>query len=150
MITMQREWFSSSVEETYQIAQEVGSFLEEGKISPWIFLKGDIGSGKTTFVRGLLSYWGITEGVCSPTFSLIHHYPHPERTIYHVDLYRLRSSEEGETIGLYELFQPGYIVLVEWPEIVEKDFSFPHTTIAFSYGEEENTRYIFLTSEGSL
>lgn len=144
---MRKEWVSSSVERTYEIAGEVATLIESETISPWIFLKGDIGSGKTTFVRGLLACWGITEGVSSPTFSLIHHYPHPEKTIYHVDLYRLRSAEEGETIGLYDLFQPHAIVLVEWPEILERDNTIPHTLLTFAYGEEENTRHILLLSD---
>ncbi|MCX7881943.1 MAG: tRNA (adenosine(37)-N6)-threonylcarbamoyltransferase complex ATPase subunit type 1 TsaE [Brevinematales bacterium] len=144
---MKKEWFSSSPEDTSNIALEVAVMIENKEISPWVFLKGDIGSGKTTFIRALLSFWGITEGVSSPTFSLIHHYPHPQKNIYHVDLYRLRSPEEVDTIGLYDLFHPENLVFVEWPEVIEDSLCFPHTRIQLFYTEEENSRRILLTSE---
>jgi len=143
---MDREWMSSSREETYRIAREVARCIEDGMLPPWVFLIGDIGSGKTTFVRGMLSLWGLEESVSSPTFSLIHRYEHPIHTIYHVDLYRLRSLEEVEEIGFYDLFQKDHIVLVEWPEMVENVFEPVHTRIHLWYGEEENRRRISLTT----
>lgn len=146
---MKKKWISHSVEDTYHIAREVAAMIENKKISPWIFLKGDIGSGKTTFVRGFLSFWDITEGISSPTFSIVHHYPHSQKSIYHIDLYRLHSQEEIEDIGLYDLFKKDTIVLIEWPEVIELSFFLPLTKITFSYGEKEHYRHILLISENS-
>ncbi|URA09795.1 tRNA (adenosine(37)-N6)-threonylcarbamoyltransferase complex ATPase subunit type 1 TsaE [Thermospira aquatica] len=142
---MQKEWLSFSVEETQQIAQEIAQMIERKEIPSLILLKGDIGSGKTTFVRGLLSFFHLEDMVSSPTFSIIHQYPHPKKTIYHIDLYRIRSVEELENLGLFEFFEEKTLVLIEWPEMLVDQLNFPHTLIELFYGEEENKRLLRLS-----
>ncbi len=141
---MMREWLSSSVEETHQIALEIARLIEAKTIPSWVLLKGDIGSGKTTLVRGLLSHWHLEELVSSPTFAIVHQYPHPTWTIYHVDLYRIHSAEELENLGLVELFEENALILIEWPDMLADELNFPHTLIELSYGYEENHRRIRL------
>jgi len=110
---------STSEDETHSIAAEFASKLQKGDI---VTLSGDLGVGKTEFVRGVCSYFQVEDIVTSPTFSIINLYrgqmPSGESVqIIHVDLYRLKSKQELKTIGLDEwLALPDAIKLVEWPE----------------------------------
>jgi len=81
-----------------------------------VFLRGDLGAGKTTFARGFLAGLGHDGRVPSPTYTLIEPYQIGSRTVYHVDLYRLADARETDELGLSELPGPGVTVLVEWPE----------------------------------
>jgi tRNA threonylcarbamoyladenosine biosynthesis protein TsaE len=81
-----------------------------------VYLKGDLGAGKTTFVRGFLRELGHAGRVPSPTYTLIEPYRWPEGRIYHIDLYRLNNSLEVSELALDELAEPGTVVLIEWPE----------------------------------
>ena len=77
---------------------------------------GEMGVGKTTLIKELCSVLGVEDEVSSPTFGLINVYKAGEKTINHVDLYRLRDAEEAETAGVFELFYAKAITIIEWPE----------------------------------
>lgn len=81
-----------------------------------IYLQGDLGAGKTTFVRGLLAAWGHQGSVKSPTYALVETYDLPEKIIHHFDLYRFSSPEEWFDAGLDELFEQNSLRLIEWAE----------------------------------
>ena len=81
-----------------------------------IFLDGDLGAGKTTLAQGLLTGWGYTGSVTSPTFTLLESYDIDPISVHHFDLYRMESAEELEMIGARELFNPTSICLIEWPQ----------------------------------
>ena len=81
-----------------------------------VFLDGDLGAGKTTICKGLLSGWGYQGIVTSPTFTLLESYELEIGDIHHFDLYRMETPDELEMIGARELFNPGSICLIEWPE----------------------------------
>ncbi len=83
-----------------------------------VTLAGDLGSGKTTLVRGLLRALGWTGAVKSPTYSLVEYYPFSSLYLYHFDFYRFADPSEWETAGLADCFRNDSVCLVEWPERV--------------------------------
>ena len=84
-----------------------------------IILKGDLGTGKTTLVRGALQARGIDSGVRSPTYTLIEHYPMENFSVAHFDLYRLSDAEELEFLGYRDYLEGNTLCLIEWPERAE-------------------------------
>lgn len=98
---------------TVALAQRLAPSLREGGV---IYLRGELGAGKTTFARALLRELGVGERVKSPTYSLLERYNVDEHDAFHLDLYRIAGAGELEWLGLDELDAPDAIVLVEWPE----------------------------------
>lgn len=84
-----------------------------------ILLKGDLGAGKTTFVKAFLKTHGVADQVSSPTYSVVNEYQLADGKAYHIDLYRLNDTEEALDIGIEEYLDSGYFCLVEWPQIIE-------------------------------
>ena len=84
-----------------------------------ITLRGDLGSGKTTIVRGALESRGYTRGVRSPTYTLVEHYPLEPLAIAHFDLYRLSDPDELEFLGYRDYLEPHTLCFIEWPEKAE-------------------------------
>jgi tRNA threonylcarbamoyladenosine biosynthesis protein TsaE len=107
---------STSVEETIQLGYDFASQLKAGDV---VCLTGDLGAGKTHFVKGVASFFGIKpEKVSSPTYTLIHEYS-GELPVYHFDCYRLKHEQEALEIGAEEYFYGEGVCLVEWPEKIE-------------------------------
>jgi tRNA threonylcarbamoyladenosine biosynthesis protein TsaE len=81
-----------------------------------VHLRGDLGAGKTTCVRGLLRALGATGAVRSPTYTLLETYPLATLTCVHVDLYRVQQPNEVDELGLRDLLDPQHLLLIEWPD----------------------------------
>jgi tRNA threonylcarbamoyladenosine biosynthesis protein TsaE len=81
-----------------------------------VTLQGDLGSGKTTLVRGVLRARGQKGPIKSPSYGLVEHYPFSSIYFYHIDFYRFADPIEWETAGLAECFRPDTVCLIEWPE----------------------------------
>jgi tRNA threonylcarbamoyladenosine biosynthesis protein TsaE len=81
-----------------------------------VTLQGDLGSGKTTLVRGVLRARGQKGPIKSPSYGLVEHYPFSSIYFYHIDFYRFADPDEWETAGLAECFRPDTVCLIEWPE----------------------------------
>ena len=102
-----------SEEETAAVARDLAADLKPGDI---VLLSGELGAGKTAFVRGLAAGLGIDpEEVSSPTFTLVHEYRGGRLTLYHADLYRLEKAAT-EDLGLEEMGVAGGVLAMEWPD----------------------------------
>jgi tRNA threonylcarbamoyladenosine biosynthesis protein TsaE len=107
---------SHSVTETESIAAELAGQLRGGEC---IALEGDLGAGKTHFVRGLVRGLGGSErSVSSPTFVLLNVYDSGRLKVFHLDAYRVHGAEDFDAIGFTELLEQGGVVAVEWPKRV--------------------------------
>ena len=97
------------------MGRRLAAELKPGSI---VLLRGDLGAGKTTLVKGIAEGFGaaLADEVTSPTFTLIHEYRGPEVTLYHVDLYRIDTQRELDTLALDDLMTPHNILLIEWGE----------------------------------
>ena len=112
---MTREFTTKSAEETIALGRELASLLAPPKI---VLLRGNLGAGKTTIVKGIAQGFKAAEeeDITSPTFTLIHEYRGPKATLYHIDLYRIDTQRELETLGLDDLTTPDSVLLMEWGE----------------------------------
>lgn len=112
---MTREFTTKSAEETIALGQEFALLLAPPKI---VVLRGDLGAGKTTLVKGIAEGFNAAsqEDVTSPTFTLIHEYRGPKAILYHIDLYRVDTQRELETLGLDDLMTGESVLLIEWGE----------------------------------
>ncbi len=112
---MQAQTITHSAEETIAFGRELA-----GEILPplLVLLSGDLGAGKTTLIKGIAEGFGAAhaEDVTSPTFTLVHEYRGPKITLFHIDLYRIDTERELETLALDDLIAPNCILLVEWGE----------------------------------
>jgi len=112
---MTREFTTKSAEETIALGQELASILTPPKL---VLLRGDLGAGKTTLVKGIAQGFQAAseEDVTSPTFTLVHEYRGPSATLYHIDLYRVDTPRELETLGIDDLIGENSVLLIEWGE----------------------------------
>ncbi len=117
---MTQTFHTSSAEETIALGRSLAPILRESRI---ILLRGDLGAGKTTLTKGIAEGFQAAEqdDVTSPTFTLVHEYRGPERTLYHIDLYRIDTERELASLGLEEMSnEEGNILLIEWGEKFER------------------------------
>jgi len=104
---------TASEEETQAVARELSATLRAGDV---LLVSGDLGAGKTTFVRGLAEGLGINPGeVSSPTFTIVHEYRGNGLTLYHADLYRLERAATDD-LGLEEIGVEDGVLAIEWPD----------------------------------
>ncbi len=112
---MLREAVTHSAEETIAFGGTLTELLAPPKL---VLLRGDLGAGKTTLVKGIAAAFeaAAEEDVTSPTFTLVHEYRGPRASLYHIDLYRVDTPRELETLGLDDLPSEDSILLIEWGE----------------------------------
>ena len=114
MATRQSRWASSSSQETEAAGAQLAAGLRAGDV---VLVSGELGAGKTTFVRGAARALGVTANVTSPTFTIGHVYA-GEPDVAHLDLYRLGAAEPGL---LDDYLTPDRIAFLEWPEVAEPE-----------------------------
>jgi tRNA threonylcarbamoyladenosine biosynthesis protein TsaE len=112
---MTREVTTRSAEETIALGRTLAELLAPPKL---VLLRGDLGAGKTTLVKGIATAFeaAAEEDVTSPTFTLVHEYHGPRANLYHIDLYRVDTLRELETLALDDLRSEDSILLIEWGE----------------------------------
>ena len=120
---------TNNEQETVAVGEKLAMTVGKGVV---FTLVGDLGAGKTHFVKGFVKGLGSSELVTSPTFTLLNVYENGRCPVYHFDMYRLSSREEAEELGFNEYFDLknlAGIVFVEWPEQVEGLITCPHIEI---------------------
>src|ERR1700687_5300077 len=112
---MTREIITKSAEQTIAFGRTLAELLAPPKL---VLLRGDLGAGKTTLVKGIAAAFeaAAEEDVTSPTFTLVHEYRGPRANLYHIDLYRVDTARELETLALDDLRSDNSILLIEWGE----------------------------------
>jgi tRNA threonylcarbamoyladenosine biosynthesis protein TsaE len=122
--------------ETSAVGRALADSLDAGAV---VLLSGDLGTGKTTFVRGLAEGLGLDpDEVSSPTFTLVQEYRGGRLPLYHVDLYRLRPVEV-EDLGLDEMALAGGVIAIEWPDRLPRPFA-DAVLVHIEHGDDETRR----------
>ena len=109
------EYITRSEDETIALGRQLAAQLQPPRL---VLLRGTLGAGKTTLVKGIAEGFqaAAQDDVTSPTFTLIHEYRGPQVSIYHIDLYRIDTQRELDTLGIDDLFGNNNLLLVEWGE----------------------------------
>lgn len=139
---------SSSVEETQGIGFNFAKSLKKGDV---IAFYGDLGVGKTEFIRGICKFYNINSGVSSPTYTIINEYDGQNEKrpvkLFHLDLYRIKESEELINIGYYDyVFQDDGITLIEWAENSFDELPEKHIKVMIEPILENNKRIVKILS----
>lgn len=129
-------YISKNEQDTIDFAEKFASSLSAGDI---VVLTGELGSGKTKFVQGVLKHFNMEDEISSPTFTIVNEYTSDKTNVYHFDVYRLEDSDEFYAMGGDEYFSKG-ICLIEWGEMIEDILPKPYIKIIFSK-DEENSDY---------
>lgn len=140
------KFISNNEEGTKAIGYNLASKLNTGDI---VILSGDLGSGKTKFTEGFLSFFDLDDEISSPTFTIVNEYSKNDINIYHFDVYRLNDIDEFYAIGGQEYFDNG-ICLIEWGELIEPILQ-KYIKINISKDDDDlNKRYITIELKGEF
>ena len=138
---------SGSVEETEQLGQALAEHLGPGAV---VAFTGDLGAGKTAFVRGLARGLGIPDRVTSPTFTIVNEYEGGRLPLFHFDMYRLGSADELYDIGWEDYLARGGVCAVEWSENVERALEAGCIRVDIRRGAGEDQRLLTITGAPAL
>ena len=139
---MDYKYTSRCEEDTMELAENIESEKFPGMV---ICLDGELGSGKTVFVKGFAKSLGITENITSPTFNIVKEYENGEMPLNHMDVYRLEDTDE--TIGFNDYFMSESVSIIEWSELIKDQLPEERLDIKFKV-IDENTRVLVLKPHG--
>lgn len=142
----------ASVAALQRLAGELAATILPQSSAPLIiYLQGELGAGKTTFVRGFLRHLGYQGSVKSPTFNLFETYHVAGKNICHFDLYRIIAQEELEFLGIRDYFTTNSICLIEWPERAKEILPEPDLVVSIGFlSEQKYTRKVEITAGSSV
>lgn len=134
------EFISRSAEQTRRVGMRLGALLDAGDV---ICLVGELGSGKTTLVKGIAAGWGSLDLVSSPTFVLVNWYRRPDRKcLYHLDAYRLQNPAEAEDLDIEAMLESGPLV-IEWAERILEALPAEHLWVTLRWVDFEQRDLLF-------
>lgn len=134
-----REFATHSADETVALGRRLAALLAPPKL---VLLRGDLGAGKTTLVKGIAEgfHAAAPEDVTSPTFTLVHEYRGPVVNLFHIDLYRVDTPRQLETLGLGDLVAENSVLLIEWGDKFARFASERDVEIAIERAGDEERR----------
>ena len=135
---MDFKFVSKNINDTLTIAE---NFESEKFPNMVICLNGELGSGKTVFVKGFAASLGIEDNITSPTFTIIKEYENGELPLYHMDVYRFDEMEEN--IGISDYFKKGGVTIIEWAELVTNKLPEERLDIKFKIVDEDTRVLVF-------
>lgn len=131
-------------DETIKVAEKLGNLIRAGDM---VAFKGGLGAGKTTFTRGIAMGMGMKDIVSSPTFALVNDYRGEKMTLYHFDMYRIKSEEDLESTGFYDYPFEENAAVIEWSENIQAFL--PENTIYITINTlGDNDREIIIEDGG--
>lgn len=131
---------TATAEETIELARRLTAEIPPDAV---VALSGDLGAGKTTFVKGLAEGWGIRQTVTSPTYNIFTLYEGPQRQLAHMDAYRLEGAAAVDGLMLEEFLRSPFCLVIEWPEKIADWIPADALRLQFTTGAE-NTRHLRL------
>ena len=132
-------YISKSASDSIRLGKNISAHLESGDV---IGLNGDLGSGKTTFVKGILEGLNYDGDVTSPTFTLINEY-YADMKVIHVDFYRDENIQRWKNLGFHEIINNNDIILIEWSNLIEQLLPSNVNIVNFEH-VSENERKIYI------
>ena len=136
---MNYKYASRCEEDTLELAENIESEKFPGMV---ICLNGELGSGKTVFVKGFAKALGIKETITSPTFSLIKEYHEGEMPLFHLDVYRMEDSNEN--IGLNDYLNQDGVCVIEWPEMIEEQLPEERLDVTIKVIDDDVRVFVFV------
>lgn len=137
-----KEIITSSAEQTEAVGAELAKMMTgSSSLPPFVALYGDLGVGKTAFVRGFVGELSPSALVRSPTFALVNEYPLPRGSVFHFDMYRITDEDDLYSIGFYDYLDRG-VCLVEWSENIPYAIPEQHVRVTISKMGGENERTV--------
>lgn len=142
-----KKFVTKSSGETAEVAAALGAKISSLAV---IAFTGDLGAGKTTFIKGLAKALGYSGEVSSPTFAIVHEYIGGRLPLYHFDMYRVESWESLYSTGFFEYMETDAVLAVEWSENIENALPDDLITVDITRGEDDNERVILISSRGEI
>ena len=137
--TEQQAW-TRNVEDEAAVARLAASFASSVELPAVLYLRGDLGAGKTTFARAYIQSLGYSGYVKSPSYGLLETYQAGGQKILHLDLYRIEDPEELEYLAIRDLFDEESVMLIEWPDRGKHHLPVPDLVLEF--GENDEVRFV--------
>ena len=143
---MTKEFTTHSADETIALGRELARILAPPRL---VLLRGDLGAGKTTLVKGIAEgfHAASQQDVNSPTFTLVHEYRGPNVNVYHIDLYRVDTPRQLETLGLDDLIANDSVLLIEWGEKFSRFVRERDVEISIERSGDTDRRFV-ITEDG--
>lgn len=141
---MNFKYVSKDISDTLTIAENIESEKFPNMV---ICLDGELGCGKTVFVKGFAKALGISDNITSPTFNIIKEYTNGELPLYHMDVYRIDEAEDS--IGIKDYYNKGGVTIIEWSELIKDELPEERLEIVFKV-IDENTRVLVFKPFGQL
>lgn len=135
-------FYSKNSEDTFRFAKQFAEKLNKGTVLAFF---GDLGAGKTTFIRGLAEGLNIKCEVSSPTFSLVNEYRGKENSLFHFDMYRIKTFDDLYSTGFFDYLDENEFIAIEWSENIENVLPENHIKISIKKCENDNERKIIIS-----